>query len=66
MLQCYAGSWDGDFLFSDLLEFVFTKPVELLKSICIDFGDISFNLWDLSIGLAIILLVAFIVRRIME
>ena len=53
-------------MFGDLLGFIFVEPVNFLKSFVIDFGDISFNLWDLSIGIAVVYLVSYIIRRILE
>lgn len=53
-------------MFGDLLGFIFVEPVNFLKSFVIDFGDISFNLWDLSIGVAALFIVSFIIRRILE
>ncbi len=53
-------------MFGDLLSFIFTEPVAFLRSLVIDFGDISFSIWDLSIGVAVLLLIAGVVRRILE
>lgn len=64
-LSC-VGSWDGDLMFGDLLRFIFVEPVNFLKSLVIDFGDISFNIWDLSVGVAVLFLVAYIIRRILQ
>lgn len=53
-------------MFGDLLSYIFTQPVQFLRSLVIDFGDISINVWDLSIGVAVLLLIAGVVRRILE
>lgn len=53
-------------MFGDLLGFIFVEPVNFLKGFVIDFGDIRFNLWDLSVGIAALFLVSYIIRRILE
>lgn len=53
-------------MFSELLEFIFTTPVELLQSLEIPFGDITINVWKVSVGTAALFLVAYVIRRILE
>lgn len=53
-------------MFTDLLEFIFTTPVELLQSLNIPFGDITINVWKLAIGAGALFLISYVVRRILE